>query len=337
MKKYLAIILIFTISLGAFFFYRSSGNKTVTGPGSSTSPAFPDVSRLVPSFPPPASGSTMSYTATIPSSAFPASLPLYTVGIVDNKTSARKAASALGFKAEPVTSSGGRGVQYVWNESGASLAAGGTPLEIHYSSGKTASGTMRATTKELGDIAQRHITLLGLPEDPYKTTPVSVSYFTLSGFDMRKTNIPAEATIIELSYQYNLENRPFFSGKPNEPGIKIRINSQKEIISSVIIMPPPLSSTNTPVDVVTIQEGVARLTRGEGVIVDLYDKESVDFSAPQYNATNGVVKETILGYYWGAGQETVVLVYLFRGSAPDTETGAELTFATIVSALPTNQ
>lgn len=337
MKKYLAIILIFTISLGAFFYYRSSGKKTITGPEGSTAPAAPDISRLIPSFPPPASGSNLSYTTTLPSSAFPTSLPLYIAGITDNKTSARKAATALGFKAEPATSSGGRGIQYVWNESGASLATGGTPLEIQYSSGKTASGVVRATSKELGDVAQKHIAMLGLPEEPYKITPVSISYFTSSGFDMRKTNVPAEATIVELSYQYNLENRPFFTGKPNEPGIKIRINSQKEIISSVIVIPPPVLSAKRDVNIITIQEGVARLTRGEGVIVDIYDKENVEFNAPQYAATSGVVKETTLGYYWGSGQEAVIPAYLFRGSAPDTETGANLTFATIVSALPAGQ
>ena len=337
MKKYLFIAMLFVLSLGVFFWLKVPNKTVVNKPGASPAPQAADINSLTPLFPPPVTRGQMSYTITPPSSAFPSSLPLYTAGVQNQKAIVGGVAATLGFKTAPVAFSNAQGVHYVWNEEGASLSVGGSPLEMNYSSGKNASGVVRATPEELGAAAQKHLSSLGLPQEPYKAALASLAHFTLSGFDMRKTSLPAEATVVELSYQYNLENRPFFTGKLNEVGIKVRINSKKEVISSVVVMPPPLLTTNETIAVATIQEGVARLTRGEGVLVALFDEGSNEFSAPQYAASSATVKEIILGYYWGAGQEAVVPVYLFRGSAPDTETGALLTFATIVSALPINQ
>lgn len=296
----------------------------------------PELARLVPPvFPSPVVLNQPTYVVPTIAVTFPAHLPEFAVSAIITKEVVGKIAQSLGFSGAPQELSGAQGVTYVWSAGAASLVAAGNPLNISYTSGKTPSGVASSSPLSLDSAARQTLGRLNLPALPYELVKLPLRYFTTSGFDLVEVDTPLGATVVEAGYQYSLTSRPVYGTRPNEPGVAVRFNAKGEVVSLAATLLPAVKDSGRSVAIASSQVLAARFIRGEAVLLYLFaDLDKNNFTAPQYAVSSVSVRSVSLGYYYSPLSTSLSPVFLAEGVGQDNETGSEVRFMSLISALP---
>lgn len=309
--------------------------RQAKGPVVTQPTAAPELTQLSPPvFPSPVTTNQPTYVVPTIAISFPSSLPEFQTSASLIKDFVQTIAQKLGFAGAPEEIVGGQGTTYVWNAGTASLVASGNPVSVAYASGKAPSGPAATPAPSFDVAARNFLKSLGLPEAPYELIALPLRYFTTSGQDLVESASSSGATVLEAGYRYVLANRPVYGARPNEPGAAVRFSSNGDIFSLAAVLFPRATETGRLVAITTAEEASARLARGEGALLYLFsDGDKNNFTAPQYLVPSARVQSLSLGYYFSPGAASLSPVFLAEGAGQDGESGKEVKFMTLVSAL----
>lgn len=331
MKKFLLLgALFFTVSAVVFFIQQK---RTAVEPPRQPAPVVE-----APLFPSPEVESQPTYAVGQITKAFPPAIPIYSLGAQPNAAAAGAAlASALGFDAPPQNLSKSAIPFFVWTKNLASLTVSGDPLVFSYQSGASPS------TKPLGpdlsriaNFAKQYLQKNSLlPSPPLLLDPVEPRFFAPKGSVLNQLPTAAGATLVEIRFNYLLENLPLFSRLPDAPSVSVILDAEGSVVSFVVYRYPLVEQASKTTPIISAKEATNRLTGGSGVLLSVSSEDELNKETETTVAlSSSAINEVGLGYYYSPGKATLAPVFVFGGTGINDLDNRGIKTTTVVSALP---
>lgn len=330
-KKRAVIVLVVLILLlaGALFIQRSpvpqdSQQTQLITP----SPINPSV------MPQPLSSGFITYSGDI-EATFPTSVPYYEITRVRSFESERSRLFALyAPNAIPNVITGSKGRYASFSQNGRSGLISENPLSFAF---QMASASGRFVSNDLNtysSLVQSALTELSVLPAPYTTTLLSQQFLSFNDPHPTELTSPQGAVITRLNYTVALDGVPLYVNDANTPVFSASINGDGAITEILGFILPDVSRTEQNLAIIPYSEAVSRLRANRGVLSSISltkqgDQEFMTGETPSTIKITGVS----LGYFFSALQNYLIPVFVFEGSAEETEGSALLRTTTIVSAL----
>lgn len=314
MKKYLTMvfIVIFLVGISAFFYGRTTREKTSTPSVPALAPLLEKDIRMLPIEPILATQKNISFTISFTPQVFPSNLPGYQV--TSESFSLQKAytpASSLGFSSNPAISRSGQITIYEWKKLGATLTMQTQPPSISFLQDISLVG--RAPTS---DDAQK--TLLQFIQT-HSLAPPSVQMSLLNSSFLRADGVnlsPSSqltANIISVSYQYTVSTYPLYQKSGLPAGISALLGPSNTIRSVSTSLLPSFQLTTT-LPVFPVGQTILALQNNKGTLINI-ENNTEETSVTEASFTSVNLTGVSLAYVLFPEEKRIRPVFVFSGVA----------------------
>lgn len=330
-KKRIIIVVTFLLLLliGILFTQRSSI------PSSNQQTQMITPSPINPSvMPRPLSGDLITYSGEVVAT-FPTSVRYYAITRIRDFESERTRLFALyAPSTTPTVVVGSKGRYASFSSGRISGTLSESPLSFAF---HTASDSSRFVSNDLNvysSLVEEVLTALSVLPKPFTTKLLSQQFFSFDEPHPTELTSPQGALITRLNYTVTLDGVPFYLNDASSPVFSASINGDNTITEIQGYMLPDVSRTEKNLAIIPYSEAVLRLRANKGVLssVSLAKQGDQEFMTGEVPRDIKITNVT-LGYFYSTHQDYLIPVFVFEGSAEETEGSALLHTTTIVSAL----
>lgn len=280
------------------------------------------------------SSDLITYSGDI-DATFPTSVRYYEITRVRNFESERARLFALyAPNTTPTVVTGSKGRYASFSQGGKSGLLSENPLSFAFQLASTSGRFVSNDLNMYSSLIQNMLTELSVLPAPYTIKLLSQQFFSFNDPHPTELTSPQGALITRLNYTVALDNVSLYINDANTPVFSASINGDNAITEILGFILPDVSRTEKSLAIIPYSEAVSRLRANKGVLSSVSlakqgDQEFMTGETPSAIKITGVS----LGYFYSAAQNYLIPVFVFEGSAEETEGSALLRTTTIVSAL----
>ena len=284
--------------------------------------------------PRPLSGDLITYSGEVVAS-FPTSVRYYSITRVRDFESERaRLFSLYNPQVSPTVVVGSKGRYASFSQGEQSGLLSENPLSFVF---HTASASGRFVSNDLNmysALVQSALTELSVLPTSYTTKLMGQQFFSFDEPHPTELTGPSGALITRLSFMVEVDGFPLYINDADTPVFSASINGDNVITELQGFMLPDVSREEKSLAIIPYNEAVTRLRSNKGVLssVSLAERGGQAFMTGE-TPTAIQITNVSLGYFYSELQNYLIPVFVFEGSARETEGSALLHTTTIVSAI----